>query len=120
MEARWILALVGRRAPFLVLRALFSVFRVEVCRGDAQVVVAAPCAIRSPRLQPHLSGNFERLVGVVWSLRISSGCGDLRIIKELHRLFFFLVCLRDGCGLLDPFGDFPSATNTLGRLREER
>jgi hypothetical protein len=81
MEAWWILALVGGRAPSLVLRALFFVFRVKVCRGGAQVVVAAPRAIRSPRLQPHLGGNVERLVGVVWSSGISSGCGDLRIIK---------------------------------------
>jgi hypothetical protein len=93
------------------LRASFSVFRVKVCRGGVQVVVTVPRAIRSPRLQPHLGGNIERLVGVVWSSRISSGCGDLRIVKELHWQFFLLLRLRDGCGLLDPFGDFPSATN---------
>jgi hypothetical protein len=52
-------------------------------------------------------------VGVEWSSKISSGCGDLRIVKELHRQFFFLLRLRDGCGLLDPFGDFPSATNNV-------
>jgi hypothetical protein len=46
-------------------------------------------------------------------LRISSGYGDLRIVKELHRQFFLLLRLRDGCGLLDPFGDFPSATNNV-------
>jgi hypothetical protein len=77
------------------------------------MMVAVPRAIRSPRLQPHLGGNIERLVGVVWSSRISSGCGDLQIVKELHRQFFLLLCLRDGCGLLDPFGDFPSATNNI-------
>jgi hypothetical protein len=49
----------------------------------------------------------------VWSSRISSGYGDLRIVKELHRQFFLLLCLRDGCGLLDPFGDFSSATNNV-------
>jgi hypothetical protein len=43
--------------------------------GGAQVVVTAPRAIRSPRLQTHLG--------------ISAS----------------------GCGLLDPFGDFPSATS---------
>jgi hypothetical protein len=112
MEARWISVLVGGRALPPVLRALFFVFRVKVCRGGAQVVVATPRAIRSPRLQPHLGGNVKRLVGVVWSSRISSGCGDLRIVKELHRQFF-LLRLRDGCGLLDPFGDFPSATNNV-------
>jgi hypothetical protein len=112
MEARWISALIGGRAPPPVLRALFFVFRVKVCRGDAQVVVVvASRAIRSPRLEPHLGGNVERLVGVVWSLRISYGYGDLQIVKELHRQFFLLLHLWDGCGLLDPFGDFPSATN---------
>jgi hypothetical protein len=100
MEARWISALVGGRAPPSVLRASFLVFRVKVCRGSAQVVVAMPRAIRSPRLQPHLGGNIERFVGVVWSSRILSGCGDLRIIKEFHRQFFLLLRLRDGCGFL--------------------
>jgi hypothetical protein len=113
MEARWISALVGGRALLPVLRASFFVFRVKVCRGGAQVVVATSRAIRSPRLQPHLGGNVERLVGVVWSSRISSGCGDLWIVKELHRQFFLLLRLRDGCGLLDPFGDFLSATNNV-------
>jgi hypothetical protein len=115
MEAQWIPTLVGGRAPPLVLRASFSVFRVKVCSGDTQVVVmvAAPRAIRSSRLQPHLGGNIERLVRVVWSSRISSGCGDLQIVKELHWQFFLLLRLRDGCGLLDPFGDFPSTTNNV-------
>jgi hypothetical protein len=52
-------------------------------------------------------------VGVVWSSRISSGCGDIWIINELHRQFFFLLRLWNGCGLLDLFGDFPSATNNV-------
>jgi hypothetical protein len=42
---------------------------------------------------------------------ISSGCGDLRFVKELHPNFFLLLLLRDECGLLDPFGDFLSTTN---------
>jgi hypothetical protein len=113
MEARCISAFVGGRAPPPVLRASFFVFRVKVCRGGAQVVVATPHAIRSPRLQPHLGGNIERRMGVVWSSRISSGCGDLRIVKELHQQFFLLLRLRDRCGLLDPFGDFSSATNNI-------
>jgi hypothetical protein len=111
MEARWISALIGGRAPSSVLGASFFVFSVKVC--SAQVVVAAPRAIRSPWLQPHLGGNIKRFVGVVWSLRISSGREDLRIVKELHRQFLLLIRLRDGCGLLDPFGDFPSATNNV-------
>jgi hypothetical protein len=49
----------------------------------------------------------------VWSSRISSGCGDVWIVKELHRQFFLLLCLRGGCGFLDPFGYFPSATNNV-------
>jgi hypothetical protein len=113
MEARWILALVSGRAPPPILRASFFVFRVKVCRGGAQVVVATSRAIRSFRLQPYFGGNVERLVGVVWSPRISSGCGDLWIVKDLHRQFFLLLHLRDRCGLLDPFGDFPSATNNV-------
>jgi hypothetical protein len=40
MEARWILALIGGRAPSLVLRASFFAFRVKVCRGSVQMVVA--------------------------------------------------------------------------------
>jgi hypothetical protein len=40
-------------------------------------------------------------------------CGNLQIVKELDRQFFLLLRLRDGCGLLDPFGDFPSATNNV-------
>jgi hypothetical protein len=38
---------------------------------------------------------------------------DLQIVKELHRQFFLLLRLRDGCGLLDLFGDFLSATNNV-------
>ena len=77
------------------------------------MVVAASLPISSSRLQPHLDGDVEKLVEVVWSLRILSGYGDLRIVMELHRQFNFLLRLRDGCGLLDPFGDFPSATNNV-------
>jgi hypothetical protein len=69
------------------------VLRVKVCRGGAQVVVVEPRAKRSPWLQPYLGGNIERLVGVVWSSRISSGCGDLGIVKELYRQFFLLLRL---------------------------
>jgi hypothetical protein len=75
--------------------------------------------IKSPRLQPRLGGDVEKLVGVKWFSRISSGCGDLRIAKELHRRLFLLLRLYDRCGLLDPFSDFPSTTNNarpaLGR-----
>jgi hypothetical protein len=77
------------------------------------VVVATSRAVRSSRLQLHLGGNVKRLVGVVWSSRILSSYGDLRIVKELHRQFFLLLRLRDGCGLLDPFADFPFATNNV-------
>jgi hypothetical protein len=85
MEAWWISVLVDGRALPPVLSVLFFIFRVKVYRGGTQVVVAAPRTIRSPRLQPHLGGNIERLVGVVCSSWILSGCGDLRIVKELHR-----------------------------------
>jgi hypothetical protein len=54
METRWISVLVGGRAPPPVFRASFFVFRVRVCRGGAQVVVATSRAIRSPGKQhPH-------------------------------------------------------------------
>ena len=76
------------------------------------MVAAASLPIKSSQLQPHLDGDVEKLVGVVWSSWISSGWGDLRIFMELHRQFN-LLHLRDGCGLLDPFGDFPSATNNV-------
>jgi hypothetical protein len=36
---------------------------------------------------------------------------DLQIVKELYRQFILLLHVRDGCSLLCPFGDFPSATN---------
>jgi hypothetical protein len=113
IEAQWISILVGERASSPVLRAPFFVFKVKVCRGGAHVVVVASRTIISPRLQPYLSGNVERLVGVVWSSRISSSGGDLRTVKEFHRKYFLLLRLRNGCGLLDPFGDFPSATNNI-------
>jgi hypothetical protein len=90
MEARWISALVGGRTTSPILRASFFVFRVKVCRGGAQVVVAASHSIRAARLQPHLGGNIERLVGVVWSSRISSGCWDFRTVKEFHRSSYYL------------------------------
>jgi hypothetical protein len=112
MEAWWILALVDGRAPPSVLRVLFFVYRVKVYRDEVQVVVA-PRAIRSFRLQPYLNGSVKRLVGVLWSSSFSSGCGDLRIVKELHRQFFLLLRLWDGCGLFDLFNDFPSATNNV-------
>jgi hypothetical protein len=38
---------------------------------------------------------------------------NFQIVKELHRQFFLLLGLRDECGLFDPFGDFPSATNNI-------
>jgi hypothetical protein len=95
------------------LGALFFVFRVKVYRDDAQVVVVASHAISSSRLQLQLGGNIERLVGVVRYSRILSGCGDLRIVKELHRQFFLHLRLRDECDLLNPFGDFSAATNNV-------
>jgi hypothetical protein len=50
-------------------------------------------------------------VGVVSSSSFSYGCGDLRIVKDLQRQFILLLCIRNGCVLLDSFSDFPSATN---------
>jgi hypothetical protein len=39
---------------------------------------------------------------------------------ELHRRIFLLLRLRDGCDLLGPFGNFPSATSNIRQLKEER
>jgi hypothetical protein len=50
-------------------------------------------------------------VGVLSSSSFSYGCGDLRIVKDLQRQFILLLCIRNGCVLLDSFSDFPSATN---------
>jgi hypothetical protein len=48
-------------------RALsFIGFRAKVWWGGAQVVAAAPCRIKSPWLHPHLGGDIEKFVGVVW------------------------------------------------------
>jgi hypothetical protein len=101
----------GLRFP--VLGFSFPVFRVYICRGDSQVVMTASRAIRFLWLQPHLNGDVGKLVGVVWSSRISYGCGDLRIVKELYRQFILLLRLRDGCGIFDPFGNFSSVTNNV-------
>jgi hypothetical protein len=81
--------------------------------GGARVVVAAPRAITFLRLQPHLDSDVEKVVEMVWSSRILSGYEDFLIVKEIHRLFILLLRLRDGCGLFDLFGDFPSATNNV-------
>jgi hypothetical protein len=56
------------------------------------LAVASSSPIKSPRLKPHL--DIEKLVGVVWSSRTSSGCGDLQIVKELYRRFIFLLHLN--------------------------
>jgi hypothetical protein len=44
------------------------------------------------------------LEDILWS-------GDLQIVMELHRRLLLLHRLWDGCGLLDPFDDFPSTSN---------
>jgi hypothetical protein len=51
----------------------FSGFKVKVWWDGARVVAAASSPIKSPRLQPHLGSDVEKLVGVVWSSRTSSG-----------------------------------------------
>jgi hypothetical protein len=71
----------------------FSGFRVKVWWGGAQVVAVASSQIKSPRLQPHLGGDVEKLVRVVWSSWTLSGCGDLQIVNELYRRFILLIRL---------------------------
>jgi hypothetical protein len=103
----------GGSLPSLVEKLHFSSFRVRDWWGSGQVVAAAPSPINS-RFLCHLSCDIENFVGVVWSSRASSSCGDLWIVKELHRRFIVLLRLWEGCGLWGPFGDFPSATNNVG------
>ena len=106
MEARCISAPVSGRAPFLGVR-------VMVCWGGAQMAAAASRFNKVfPTSVPYWRRRREACGSGVVS-RISSGGGVLRIVKELHRWFFLLLRLRDGCGLLDLFDDFPSAINNV-------
>ena len=52
-------------------------------------------------------------MGVVWFSRTFSGGGALRIVMELNWRFILLLRLQDRCGFVDPFGDFPSASNNI-------
>jgi hypothetical protein len=92
----------GRAADRGLTRATFPSFwgfvpcRFSVCRGGAQVVVAASRAIMFPRLQPHLDGDVEKLVGVVWSLRILSSCGIFGSSRSfIGSLSYFFVSGMD-------------------------
>jgi hypothetical protein len=107
-----------RREGFL--RASFSVFRVKVCRGGAQVVLVAPRAIRSPRLQPHLGSNIKRLVE----------CCGLRGFRLAVMIFrssrsfivsssFFFVFGTNVVFFVHSATSRPQPT-TSSRLREER
>jgi hypothetical protein len=75
----------GESWPLLAGGLRFSICRVQVWWGGVQGVAVASLPIRSPRIQCHLDGNVEKLVGVLWSSRILSACGDIWIVKELHR-----------------------------------
>ena len=50
---------------------------------------------------------------VVWFSRISFDGGGFQVVMELHWRFILLLRLWDGCGILDPLGDFPSATKNV-------
>ena len=65
-------------------------FSVQVCLGGALLVMAALVVIMFLGFQPHLGGDVEKLVSVVWFSRTSSGCGDLRIVKEINSYSFFV------------------------------
>lgn len=82
------------------------------------MVVVWPHAIMFPGFNPISMATSRSSWVCVWSSRVSSGCGDLRIVKKLHRQFILFLRLRNGCGLFDPFGDFPSAINNV-RLAQE-
>ena len=84
------------------------------------MVTASSISIMSPQFRSHLGGDVEKLMGVVCFSRAFSSGGDLRIVVELHRRFILLLRHRDGCGLLDPFGDFPFTTNNVRPAKEKR
>jgi hypothetical protein len=44
------------------------------------------------------------------------GCGDFRIVMYFYR-WSLLLHPREGCGLLEWFGDFPSATNNIRQVQ---
>jgi hypothetical protein len=117
MKAWWISALVGGRTLPSVLRAPFFVFRVKVCRGGAQVGSGASCnkvfpaSTPSQRYHRETCGSGEVFVDFVWLW----GSSDRQGVSSA---VFLLIRPRDGCGLLDPFGDFPSATNNIRPTQE--
>jgi hypothetical protein len=69
------------------------------------------------QLPPDLDRDVEKLVGMVWSLKILFGCGDLLIVKELHRYFILLLRLWNGCDLFDPSAT-SRATNNVRTTQE--
>jgi hypothetical protein len=105
MEDGWISSHIGGRAQF-------PGFRVLIWCGGAQVT-AAPSLIKPSRLHPHLDNDVKKFVGVVWLSKTSYGGdgGDLWIFMELYRPLFLLP--RLGCGLVDPFCDFPSVSDNI-------
>jgi hypothetical protein len=76
------------------------------------VVAAVPSPMKCSWLQPHLGGDVENLVEVVGSQGLLM-VGDPRNVFELDRRLFLHPCIWDGCGILDPFGDFPFASKTV-------
>jgi hypothetical protein len=114
----WLLSAGGLRFPLL--GASFPVFRVFVCRDDAQVAMAVPHAIMFPWIQPHLDGDGEKLVGVVWSSRISSGCGIFGSSRSfIGSSSYFFVSGTDVVFSTRSATSCPQST-TPGQLREER
>jgi hypothetical protein len=119
-EARWISALVSGRSPSPFLRASFSIFRVKVCRGCVQVVVAEPRAIRSPGLNLISAATsrglwewcglrgFRRAVGIFGSSRSFIGSFSFFFVFGTYVVFL----TRSTTSRLQP--------TTLCRLREER
>jgi hypothetical protein len=86
-------------------------------QGRRSAVVAAPW---SPQLQPHLGSNVKRLVGVVWSSRISCGCGIFGSSRSfIDSSSFFFVFGTNVAVLTHLSTSYPQPT-TSDRLREER
>jgi hypothetical protein len=96
------------------------IFRVKVSWGTPQVLAVMPCPIKSPKvLQPHLGGDIEQLLGVLWFSRTCPVVGFSRSSRRcIDGYSFFFVSGADVVFLTR------SATSrmqpiTLGRLREE-
>jgi hypothetical protein len=71
------------------------------------------------RLQPHIDGDVEKLVEVVWFFRTSSGWRISRLSWSFIGSYSFSVSGTDVI-FLTHLATFRGQPTTLGQLREER